>query len=160
MSSANSTSEAVCWCASDIKCPHRIEAKLTEQEGEIERAIDDILRRFDRNAIRKFLKTDLDGNTKASLKDSLKDIYGKSTIAKSTKTKSVPKAEKTVEQHKSPLEMKGGPAVAMNYPIWDVRSHMRISRATRARTFPPRTCPELYWHTTIVLCSGGYCLAS
>ena len=35
MSNSSST-EAVCWCTSDVKCPHRIESKLDDREGEME----------------------------------------------------------------------------------------------------------------------------
>jgi hypothetical protein len=115
MSSANSTSEAVCWCASDSKCPHRIEAKLKDNEGDIERGIDDILRRFDRSTIRKFLKSDLDGNTKTTLTAKLKEVYGKSSVAKHKKTGHVPKVDKadraSSSDAKNPLKDKGAPSL-------------------------------------------------
>ena len=42
MSNASST-EAVCWCTSDVKCPHRIESKLDDREGEMEVSINLII---------------------------------------------------------------------------------------------------------------------
>ena len=69
-------SDPVCWCASDIKCPHAIAGKLPLLWDELEKTIDDVLHQFDRRAIKKFLKRDIDGNSKKTLKSGsdVKDV--------------------------------------------------------------------------------------
>lgn len=61
-----SAADAVCWCASDVKCPHGISVKITSPGiwDEMEQCIDDVLFQFDRKTIRTFLKRDIDGNNK------------------------------------------------------------------------------------------------
>mgnify|MGYP003387795641 CR=1 FL=1 len=59
-------SDPVCWCASDIKCPHAISGKLPLMWDEMEQVIDDVLHQFDRRAVKKFLKRDIDGNEKVA----------------------------------------------------------------------------------------------
>lgn len=61
-------SAAVCWCAGgDIgKCPHNVSTKIQSNWEELEQTIDTTLRQFDRKTIRKFLKRDVDGNSKTT----------------------------------------------------------------------------------------------
>ena len=61
-------SDPVCWCASDVKCPHAISGKLPLMWDELEKTIDDVLHQFDRRAVKKFLKRDIDGNAKKGAK--------------------------------------------------------------------------------------------
>eukprot|EP01038_Epipyxis_sp_PR26KG_P008891 gene8891-11991_t len=66
-------SEAMCTCASEmVRCPHGTSARLPQYWDEMEQIIDDVLQRFDRSTIRKFLKRGSDGNQKS---DNLKDAY-------------------------------------------------------------------------------------
>ena len=69
----------VCWCASDAKCPHKIQDKILGSWNEMEKSIDEILGRFDRRSIKQFLKRAPDGTEKPTTGiDAFKDKYGAS----------------------------------------------------------------------------------
>ena len=75
--------DSVCWCCSDLKCPHNIAPKVSILWEEIEKSIDDILVQFDRKSIKNFLKRDTDGNTKPA---KIKDAYeASSSLIKGTR---------------------------------------------------------------------------
>ena len=72
-----SADTGVCWCASEGRCPHKIQDKISGQWNEMEKAIDDILSQFDRRSIKKFLKRDPDGLERPTTSaDNFREVYG------------------------------------------------------------------------------------
>lgn len=67
-------SDALCWCASDQKCPHGTSYKIPAMIDDLEKTIDENLQFFDRKSIRRFLKKDVDGSTKNSNFTQFKDV--------------------------------------------------------------------------------------
>ena len=61
-------------CTSDVRCPHAVTGKLPLMWDELETVIDDVLHQFDRRAVKKFLKRDIDGNTKNNLGTAVKEV--------------------------------------------------------------------------------------
>lgn len=65
-------SECVCWCASDVKCPHGIAERLPLLWEEMENSIDKVLLQFDRKTVRNYLKRETIGFQKPTSK--FKDV--------------------------------------------------------------------------------------
>lgn len=67
--------EGLCWCASDKRCPHGISTKLPGAWEELENIVDDVLQQFDRKSVKRYLRKDMEGNTKAEMSGHLKEPY-------------------------------------------------------------------------------------
>lgn len=82
-----SSSDAVCWCAGDIKCPHAFASKLPLQWEDMEKSIDEVLQKFDRKTIKRYLKRDIDGNEKGEIDHTTKmkeTYFSKSAFSMNT----------------------------------------------------------------------------
>lgn len=66
--------DGLCWCASASKCPHGISAKLPALWEDMEKVIDEVLQQFDRKTIKRFLKRDVDGNSKGTVAEQMKTV--------------------------------------------------------------------------------------
>ena len=75
--------DSVCWCCSDLKCPHNIAPKVSIHWEEIEKSVDDVLVEFDRKSIKNFLKRDTDG--KPAVTSKIKDAYEATTTVKGSR---------------------------------------------------------------------------
>jgi len=119
----------VCWCASDSKCPHKIQEKISGLWNEMEKGIDEILGRFDRRSIKQFLKRAPDGTEKpTSGIDAFKDKYG-SELQKIV--------SKSAQQQGHPPDSRMGKAVV--HPL--TMDHMRPGTAPDANRTGPTQLP-------------------
>jgi hypothetical protein len=55
---ASNASFCVCWCTTDVRCPHPISSKLAQYWKQNEELVDDIIGQFDRIAVTKYLRKD------------------------------------------------------------------------------------------------------
>eukprot|EP01031_Cornospumella_fuschlensis_P028976 gene28976-34969_t len=94
--------EGLCWCASDIRCPHGISQRLPPLWDDMERIIDDVLKQFDRKSIKRYLKKDLDGTAKSSLGNKTKDAFKMNEDVKSLMEKAKAKDGKPFSTPENP----------------------------------------------------------
>ena len=129
-------SDPVCWCASDVKCPHAISGKLPLMWDEIEKTIDDVLHQFDRRAVKKFLKRDIDGHNKGTHKSSgqLKEAYNIDPNAVHTMTDV--EASDMKKQRHSPADLESTNPLSMRPRPELTDDFSRNTGATPAKTRP------------------------